>query len=107
MGSKTFSLRDKKSFITNKSNLVEFINETYKHKKELCTIYKNCQNFAPFSLFNAQMTPQKNTRDSDRNCFYVFCQLSRKLNVFDPICIKSFMPIFDHRIRPDSVSVEF
>jgi hypothetical protein len=38
---------------------VEFFDKTYKNKKELCTIYKNCQNFAPLSLFNAQMTPQK------------------------------------------------
>jgi hypothetical protein len=61
MGSGMLGLRYNrpKCFITNKSNLVEFIEETYKHKKELCTIYKNCQNFAPLSLFNAQMTPQK------------------------------------------------
>jgi hypothetical protein len=57
MGSKTLSLRDNrlKSFTSNKSNLVEFIDKTYKDKKELYTIYKNCQNFAP--LFNAQITP--------------------------------------------------
>jgi hypothetical protein len=37
MGSKTLSLRDNrlKSFISNKSNQVEFIDETYKPKKEL------------------------------------------------------------------------
>jgi hypothetical protein len=28
----------------------------------------------------------------------IFNRLSRKLSVFDPICIKSFMFIFDHRI---------
>jgi hypothetical protein len=32
--------------------------------------------------------------------------LSRKLSVFDPICIKSFMLIFDHRNSPESLSVE-
>jgi hypothetical protein len=42
MGSKTLSLRDNrlKNFTTNKSNRMKFINETYKNKKELCTIYK-------------------------------------------------------------------
>jgi hypothetical protein len=57
MGSKMLSLRDNrlKSFTSNKRNLVEFFDETYKTKKELCTIYKNCQNFAP--LFNAQIAP--------------------------------------------------
>jgi hypothetical protein len=87
MGSKTVSLRDNqlKSFTSNKSNRVEFIDETYKHKKELCTI-------SP-PLFNAQI---KNPRDSDRICFCVFCRLSRKLSIFYPICIDSFMPIFDH-----------
>jgi hypothetical protein len=49
----------------------------------------------------------KNPRYSDRNCFYVFCRLSRKLSIFYPICIKSFMPIFDHRIGPESLFVEF
>jgi hypothetical protein len=44
-----------KSSTNNKRNRVEFFDETYKNKKELCTIYKNCQNFAP--LFNAQITP--------------------------------------------------
>jgi hypothetical protein len=43
-----------KSFTSNKSTRVEFIDETYKHKKELSTIYKNWENFAP-PLFNAQI----------------------------------------------------
>jgi hypothetical protein len=49
MGSKTLSLRDNqlKSFTRNKSNRVEFIDETYKHKRELCIIYKKWQNFDP------------------------------------------------------------
>jgi hypothetical protein len=49
MGSKTLTLRDNrlKSFTSNKSNWVEFFDETYRHEKELCTIYKHCQNFAP------------------------------------------------------------
>jgi hypothetical protein len=57
MGSKALNLRDNqlKSFIRNKINRVKFMDETYKNKKEFCTIYKNCQNFAP--LFNAQITP--------------------------------------------------
>jgi hypothetical protein len=57
MGSKMFSLRDNrlKSSTSKKRNRVEFFDETYKNKKEPCTIYKNCQNFA--SLFNAQITP--------------------------------------------------
>jgi hypothetical protein len=37
----------------------------------------------------------------------IFSRLSRKLSIFDPICIKSFMLIFDHRIYPESLSVEF
>jgi hypothetical protein len=47
MGSKMLGLRDNrlKSFTSNKSNRVEFIDETYKNKKMQCTIYKNCQNF--------------------------------------------------------------
>jgi hypothetical protein len=54
MGSKMLSLRDNRlKSSTNKRNRVEFFDETYKNKKELCTIY--CQNFA--SLFNAQITP--------------------------------------------------
>jgi hypothetical protein len=57
MGSKMLSLRDNrlKSSTSNKRNWVEFFDETYKNKKELCTIDKNCQNFA--LLFNAQTTP--------------------------------------------------
>jgi hypothetical protein len=57
MGSKMLSLRDNrlKSSTSNKRNRVEFFDERYKTKKELCTIYKNCQNFAP--LFNAQIAP--------------------------------------------------
>jgi hypothetical protein len=57
MGSKMFSLRVNrlKSSTSKKRNRVEFFDETYKNKKEPCTIYKNCQNFA--SLFNAQITP--------------------------------------------------
>jgi hypothetical protein len=57
MGPKMLSLRDNrlKSSTSNKRNRVEFFDETYKNKKEQCTIYKNCQNFAP--LFNAQITP--------------------------------------------------
>jgi hypothetical protein len=58
MGLKMLSLRDNrlKSSISNKRNQVEFFDETYKNKKELCTIYKNCQNFAA-PLCNAQTTP--------------------------------------------------
>jgi hypothetical protein len=54
------SLRDNrlKSSTSNKRNRVEFFDETYKNKKELCTIYKNCQNFAP--LFNASHKIQGN-----------------------------------------------
>jgi hypothetical protein len=37
----------------------------------------------------------------------IFSRLSRKLSIFDPICIKSFMLIFDHRISTESLSVEF
>jgi hypothetical protein len=57
MGSKMLSLRESrlKSFTSNKRNRVEFFDETYKNKKELCIIYKNYQNFAP--MFNAQITP--------------------------------------------------
>jgi hypothetical protein len=57
MGSKMLSLRDNRLKIStsNKRNWVEFFDETYKNKKELCTINKNCQYFAP--LFNAQITP--------------------------------------------------
>jgi hypothetical protein len=54
MGSKRLSLRDNR-LKSNKRNRVEFFDETYKNKKELCTINKNCQYFAP--LFNAQITP--------------------------------------------------
>jgi hypothetical protein len=59
MGSKTLSLRDNRlrSFTSNKSDRMEFIDETYKHKNELCTIYKNCQNFAPTPPVNTQMIP--------------------------------------------------
>jgi hypothetical protein len=66
IGSKTVSLRDNqlKSFTSNKSNRIEFIDKTYKHKKELCTI-------SPL-LFNAQI---KNPRDSDRICFCVFLSI--------------------------------
>jgi hypothetical protein len=56
------SLRDnrlKSSF--NKRNQVTFFDETYKNKKELCTIYKNCQNLAP--LFNASHKIQGNQID--------------------------------------------
>jgi hypothetical protein len=57
MGLKMLSLRDNrlKSSTSDKRNRVEFFDEPYKNKKELCTIYKNCKNFAP--LFNAQITP--------------------------------------------------
>jgi hypothetical protein len=57
MESKMLSLRDNrlKSSTSNKTNRVEFFDETYKNKKKLCTIYKNYQNFAPLS--NAQITP--------------------------------------------------
>jgi hypothetical protein len=43
MGSKILSLRDNrlKSSTSNKSNRVDFFDETYKNKKELCTIFKN------------------------------------------------------------------
>jgi hypothetical protein len=40
-------------------------------------------------------------------CFYTFCRLSRELSIFYSICIKSFMSIFDHRVSPESLSVEF
>jgi hypothetical protein len=44
-----FSLRDNrlKSSTRDKRNRVEFFDETYKNKKEVGTIYKNCQNFGP------------------------------------------------------------
>jgi hypothetical protein len=40
MGLKTLSLRDNrlKRFTSKKSNWVEFIDETYKHKKDPCTV---------------------------------------------------------------------
>jgi hypothetical protein len=47
MASKMLRLRDNR---LKSSTSVEFFNQTYKNKKELCIIYKNCQNFAP--LFN-------------------------------------------------------
>jgi hypothetical protein len=72
-------------------------------KKEPCTIYKNSENFAPPVQCREKL---KNPRDSDRNCFYVFCRLSPKLSIFYPTCIKSFMPIFDHRISPECLSVD-
>jgi hypothetical protein len=37
----------------------------------------------------------------------LFSRLSLKLSIFDLICINSFMLIFDHRICPESLSVEF
>jgi hypothetical protein len=40
---------------------VTFFDETYKNKKELCTIYKNCQNVAP--LFSASHKIQGNQID--------------------------------------------
>jgi hypothetical protein len=66
MGSKTLSLRDNrlKNFTTNKSNRMKFINETYKNKKKLCTIYKNCQNFA---------SPVQSTDDVIKSFQIVFC----------------------------------
>jgi hypothetical protein len=36
-----------------------------------------------------------------------FSRLPRKLSIFNPICIKRFMIILDHRISPESLSVEF
>jgi hypothetical protein len=38
---------------------------------------------------------------------FTFLLLSRKLSVFDPTYIKRFMLIFDRRISPESLSVEF
>jgi hypothetical protein len=37
----------------------------------------------------------------------LFSRLSPKQSIFDPICIKSFMLIFDDRICPESWSIEF
>jgi hypothetical protein len=37
----------------------------------------------------------------------LFSRLSRKLSVYDTIRIKNVMLIFDHRISPESLSVEF
>jgi hypothetical protein len=41
------------------------------------------------------------------NCFYVVWRLFRKLRVFGPICIDSFMQIFNQRISPENLWVEF
>jgi hypothetical protein len=100
MGSKTLSLRDNrlKTVTSNKSNRMEFIDETSKDKKEQ---YVQFTKIVKISSSPVQCTDKllKNPiRDSDRNCFYVFCRLSLKLSIFYPICIKSFMPIFDNRI---------
>jgi hypothetical protein len=95
MGSKTLSLRDNRLKTTKAIGW----NLVYTQKKS--KIVK----ISP-PLFKAQINKKK-SRDLDRNCFYVFCRLSRKLGIFYPICVNSFMFIFDHRISPESLSVEF
>jgi hypothetical protein len=42
-----------------------------------------------------------------RSYFLRFFLLARKLSIFYSIHIKSFMPIFDHRMSPEILSVEF
>jgi hypothetical protein len=56
---------------------------------------------SPRPLFNAQ----KNKKI--QGIQIVIYRLSQKLSIFPSICIKSFMPTFNRRISPESLSVEF
>jgi hypothetical protein len=53
-------------------------------------------------------TFHKNIPPDSFCCWHlIFGRLSCKLSILDSIRIKSFMLIFDHRICPESLSVEF
>jgi hypothetical protein len=106
IGSKTLSLRDNQQKPKNNYIRSEFLGfcgvisalNGGRNFDNFCKLYK-----APFYF----CTFHQKIRPDSFCCVEIFSRLSRKVSIFDPICIKSFMLIFDHRICPESLSVEF
>jgi hypothetical protein len=85
----------------------EFHRQTFRANSTIKNKHKTLNTYEAKNAFNKK---RKNNYDLNRLLWLLiqlFSRLSRKLSVFDPICIKSFMLIFDHRISPESLSVEF
>jgi hypothetical protein len=105
MWPKTLSLRDNQQTRKNNYDL-----NSLGFYGVICALNRG-RNFDNFcKLYSSFLFLYVSSKNSTRFLLLVvefFSRLSRKLIIFDPICIKSFMLIFDHRICPESLSGEF